>query len=463
VIRARAIAFITGAIAVTFVTFAPAIASQGAHAGGLVVGSGSPRAIGRAGANVVGDDGGGALLVNPAALARREGWRAQLGLAFADDEIAWRGDASAPVARNQAPSSAAPLGAIVGAIDGWVIGLGAMTSAISDRGLRTPGAIPPEDFERAFDYRYAGLRGFARLDTITAGIARRVGDQLAVGVALAGSRMAFAENRRMWAGFSGRDRIGAPANDLEIELVGRDRLVPSATLGVLVVPVDEPIELGASLAWSADATIEADVTARGTEGGPSISITGAPAGSLVLRQPWQARFGARYLGDRYVVELAGELAVAPPSAAAPVWRVEGLAVRDPSRVLVDLTRVPSRASMRRRHGAVRTAIDVELVGGFLWATAGYAFTVGSVEATRQSPSFGDLGGHTLALGLEGAHGGFTFTLGWSRTWSVARREDSGLRHDNPFAAGDAALATGTYDGSIDQLGILIDAELDAPE
>lgn len=448
---ARAIALLIGATVST------------AQAGGLVVTGGSPRAIGRAGTNVVGDDGGGALLINPAALARRDTWRAQLGIAFSDDEIAWQGAPEAPLARNQAPSSAAPIGALVGSLGTWVIGVGVMTSASSERALRSPGNIPPEDFDRAFDYRYAGMRGSARRDTVTVGVARRIGDQLALGLAVGGSRIAVAENRRLWAGFGGRDTIGSPANDVEIEFVGHDAFVPSATFGLLLVPLDEPIELGASLAWSADAMIDASAAALGTADGPRVSTTGSARGTLVLAQPWIARAGARYLGERFVVELGGELAVAPARATDPAWHVEGITIRDPSTVMTDLTRVPSRASMRRRHGAVRGAIDAELVAGFLWATAGYAFAVGSVEAQRQSTSFGDLGGHTLGLGLEGAHGGFTFTIGWSRTWSVARRADSRLGLDNPFGAGDAALPRGTYDGSIDQLGILIDAELAAPE
>jgi hypothetical protein len=38
-----------------------------ASAGGLVVEGASPREVGRAGTGTVGDDGGGALLANPAA------------------------------------------------------------------------------------------------------------------------------------------------------------------------------------------------------------------------------------------------------------------------------------------------------------------------------------------------------------------------------------------------------------
>ena len=78
-------------------------------------------------------------------------------------------------------------------------------------------------------------------------------------------------------------------------------------------------------------------------------------------------------------------------------------------------------------------------------------------------TFGDLGGHTLAFGLEAATGGFTVTAGWSRTWSTTIHPRSELSLDNPFGAGDRALPPGAYDGSIDQLGIMIDAELDAPD
>jgi hypothetical protein len=152
------------------------------------------------------------------------------------------------------------------------------------------------------------------------------------------------------------------------------------------------------------------------------------------------------------------VSVAPRSAANHAWTVAGMRVVDTTGVEVALERVPSRISMRT-HGAVRGAIDVELVPGFLWATTGYAYTTGSVASTKQSPIFGDLGGHTVGLGLEGTSGGFTLTLGWSRTWSMARGEGTQFALDNPFDAGDGLTPTGRYDGSVDQLGILLDVEL----
>ncbi|HEY6180440.1 MAG TPA: hypothetical protein VIX73_38620, partial [Kofleriaceae bacterium] len=64
-----------------------------ARADGIAIVGGSPRAIGRAGAATVGDDGGGALLINPAAMARRDTTRAELGASTTEDDIEWQTDA----------------------------------------------------------------------------------------------------------------------------------------------------------------------------------------------------------------------------------------------------------------------------------------------------------------------------------------------------------------------------------
>jgi hypothetical protein len=438
-----------------------AIASGSARAGGLVVTGGSPRAIGRAGAGTVGDDGGGALLVNPAAMARRDGARGQLGLALLDDEIAWE-PVSGPIARNQSPSTVVPMGAAIGSIGAWVIGVGAMTAAVSDRSLiRLPGDFPPEGLGNRFEFRYAGIAGGVRRDVVTAGVARRIGDSLAVGLSVAGARVAVSETRRMWAGFGGRDTIGSPEQDIEVSLGGRDAFVPSVVAGVLIAPEGSALELAASVGWSQSVRVDAGVAGLGAPRGPTVQRT-RPSATLELRQPWAMRAGARYLSDRLVFELGGDLWAVPEAAEAAVWHLREVSVVDVSGLEVPLTRVPSRIS-QRTHGALRAAFDVELISGFLWATTGYAYSIGSVSGERQSPTFGDLGGHTAALGLEATTGGFTVTAGWSRTWSATNRPGSELALDNPFQAGDRMCPPGTYDGSIDQLGFMIDAELDAPE
>jgi hypothetical protein len=433
-----------------------------ARAGGLVVVSGSPRAIGRAGAGTVGDDGGGALLVNPAAMARRETTRVQLGIASVDDAISWQSDnAGAPLSRDQSGSHVMPLVAVEGAIGSWVIGAGAMTSSVGERSLRPPGSTSPEQYMTLFDYRYAGIHSFTRRDTVTIGAARRIGDTVAVGASIAASRIKLAETRNLWAGFSGRDAIGDPLHDAEVEMGGEDSLSPSAVVGVLVAPAGTPIELGASIGWNARMKIDGTAIGFGSMGGTA-TLNRSPTSSLALSQPVAVRAGARYLAERLAVEADYDLWVAPESASSATWTIDGIRVVDPSGVGVDLTSVPSRLSLRT-HGAMRVSTDVEIIAGFLWATAGYAYTTSSTPADKLSPTFADLPGHTFALGIEGTSGGITVTLGWSRAWWPATHaEPSVLQLDNPFQAGDRAVVAGSYGGSSDQVGIVVDVELATP-
>jgi hypothetical protein len=436
-----------------------ALAPAQAHADGFSIVGGSPRAIGRAGAATVGDDGGGALLVNPAAMARRDTPRGQIGIAVADDALEWQSDTlAAPLSKGQAPAQLAPLGAAIGALGNWILGAGVMTAGVSDRALPKPNDASG-GFASYFDYRYSGISGSYRRDTLAIGAARRIGDSLAFGLSLGASRVRVAEQRRIWAGFGGRDAIGAPGNDVDLELSGTDRFAPSAVAGVLYVPGNTPIELGASVAWADTVHLDGTLSASSTPPrGPMINYTYAPRSTLQVRQPLAARAGGRYIGDRFVAELDGDLWIAPARAESATWWVHGVRVIDSSGLWVDLRTIPSRIS-QRSHVAVHAAVDVELIPGFLWATTGYAFSNLGTSADRLSPSFADLGGHTLGLGLETTSGGFTVTLGWSRTWSIATRSPSQLQLDNPFAAGDGPVLSGKYGGSLDQIGILIEAEL----
>jgi hypothetical protein len=429
------------------------------HADGLSVVGGSPRAIGRAGAATVGDDGGGALLVNPAAMARRDTARAQVGLAVVDDALVWQGDKMvAPLSKSEAPAQLAPLGAAIGAIGDWILGAGMMTSGVTDRALPQPNDARGE-FQSYFDYRYAGIGGGYRRDTLALGVARRLGDSLAFGLSLGASQVRVTEQRRIWAGFGGRDSIGGPSWDVDLTLRATDHFAASAVAGVLYAPGDTKLELGASVAWSDTVNLDGTLSANSSPArGPMVDYTYAPRATLRVRQPLAVRAGGRYLGDRFVAEIDGDLWVVPSSAESAMWWVHGVRVIDSSGVQVDLQGVPSRIS-QCTHAAVHGAVDVELLPGFLWATGGYAYTSRGTPVERLSPSFGDLGGHTLGLGLETTAGGFTVTLGWSRTWSLPANKPSQLQLDNPFAAGDGPVLPGKYSGSFDQIGILVEAEL----
>ena len=91
---------------------------------------------------------------------------------------------------------------------------------------------------------------------------------------------------------------------------------------------------------------------------------------------------------------------------AEAWSLTGVQIIDESNVSASLSALPSRIS-ERTHGALRGALDVELISGFLWATGGYAYTTAGTGRERRSTTFGELSGHTLGLGLEASAGGFT--------------------------------------------------------
>ncbi len=428
-----------------------------AQADGLVITGGSPRAIGRAGVGTASDDGGGALLVNPAAMARRDAKRAQLGVSFIEDDVDWLPARNAPDVRDQAGSSTLPFAAAEAGIGDWVIGLGVMTSAVSERSFAAPGSLPPDQLGNQFEYRYAGISGSQRRDTVTAGVARRLGDAVAVGLAFGASRVTVTEARRVWGGFAGRENVGDPAHDIDVAIAAEDDFVPNATAGLLFAPADTRVELAASIDVSGSSHLDGTAAASGST---DVSVeAGVPTSHVVLRPPVTLRTGARWLGERWAAEVDGDLWVFPNSAQSESWELTGLTVVDRSGVHAPLSNVPSRIS-QRTHGAARAAIDVALISGFLWATAGYAYASWGTPASRLSPTFADLGGHTGALGLEIDAGGFTLTMGWAHTWSVAvSPPNTAWRLDNPFGAGDGPVAVGRYDGSTDLVGLMLDAEL----
>jgi hypothetical protein len=446
-----------------------------ARAEAPVVGGRSPRMIGRAGVGTASDDGGGALLVNPAGLARRSATRLQLATAFVDDEMYWLDSASAPASRDQSSSRLLPLAAVEGALgESWIVGVGVMTTARSERVLRRPGRIPPEEYGNSFEYRYAGLSGAIRRDTLTVGAARRMGDTVAIGLSLGASRVGISEERRLWAGNTDRvvlgtsmpDELGDPQYDVELALTGTDAVVPSAVAGVLVAPEDSRIELALSVAWSDVARATGSVDATATPPNTAVELS-APTARIEVEQPLSIRSGARWLGEHWIAEAGADLWWFPHHAKQTDWELDGVTVVDTTVVGVRrdaaLTQLPSRLSTRT-HGALRAAIDVELISGFLWATGGYAFTTGGTPRARLSTTFGDLGGHTAALGLEANAGGFTVTFGWARTWSIRDPEPvTKWRFDNPLGSGDGAIPTGTFDGSTDMIGVSIDAELSSQD
>jgi hypothetical protein len=240
------------------------------------------------------------------------------------------------------------------------------------------------------------------------------------------------------------------------------------TAGVLIAPESTSLEIAASASWMGPARAKGEVTGDGAVPDTKYAVSlDSNAARIEVEQPLTFRTGVRWLSERWIVELGGDLWVLPKRARAPVWRFDGVRISDATTIgatrEITLTELPSRLSTRT-HGALRAAIDVELISGFLWATAGYAYATAGAAGTRQSPTFGDLGGHTAAIGLEATAAGFTVTFGAARTWSIRSPEPaSAWRLDNPFGTGDAMVPEGTFDGSVDMIGLSIDAELWAPD
>lgn len=435
------------------------------HADGIAIVGGSPRAIGRAGAAVVGDDGGGALLINPAAMARRDTLRAEFGAAVIEDAPEWQSDSTgSPRSAGRAGSRLAPLGAAIGAIGDWVIGVGAMTAAVVARSLPRPSDARNDALGAIYDYRYAGIAGSYRRDTLALGVARRLGDSLALGLSIGAARVALTERRRLWAARARPDMVALPEADIDVTLSATDPLTESAVAGVLYAPAAAPIEVGASVGWTR--TVRLDGTAQAV-GSPSTLVgvhTDAPRATLHVAQPIAVRAGGRYVGDRIVAEIDGDLWIAPRGSDEVAWQTQGIALDDPGPPgqpmpsTIELRRVPSRLS-QRTHFAARASVDVAIIPGFLWVTGGYAYSSPGTPAARLSPSLGDLGGHTLGLGVEAATGGVTATIGWSRTWAPETSPPSALRLDSPFPYSDLAVPHGAYAGSVDQVGVLVEVEL----
>ncbi len=279
------------------------------------------------------------------------------------------------------------------------------------------------------------------------GAARRIGDSIALGLSVGAAQVRVTEQRRIWAGFGGREAVGDPVADVDLVMSGTDPFAASAVAGVMYAPDDAQVELGASVAWARTAQLAGDVRrGRRAAGGPAVQYTCSTARGA-RRAPAAGRARRRALRRRSRGRRARRRSVARGSRrrGRRRGRCAASASCDSSQLYVDLRSLPSRIA-QHTHVAVRASVDVELLPGFLWATGGYAFSTLGTPAARLSPSFADLGGHTLGLGLEATAGGVTVTLGWSRTWSLATQAPTALSLDNPFEAGDGAVPPGTYDG-----------------
>jgi hypothetical protein len=436
-----------------------------ARAGGLDLDLFGVRSIGRAGTAVVSGD---ALLVNPAGLARRTETRAQIGLALHDADSTYQTpDAeaeNAPIIRDRARPVAAPSLALSGSLGPIVLGGAVLVTGRMERTLPAPQTgQPAADVERLFPHRYGGLELDFQRRVLVLGAATRLGDWLGLGLAVGAADVEIGERRRLWAGFEGRtaaEQVGAADWDVDLALRANDRFVPLAAGGLLIAPPQLPLEMAASLTWSADAWPDGEATLFGAGDAAAIPIggDGAPAETRIAG-PTTLRTGLRYLGDRFIAEVGGDLVWHREAGKLPVWRIDDLAVRDRLSGRTDpIEQIPSIASVRD-HVVVRGAIDVEAVPGLVWLTAGYAYSTAATARSRLTPVFGDTGGHTAAIGAEASWNLITFTLGYARLIAPTREvagDETAIAVENPFGAGTAPAAAGRHGRAHDAVGLSIE-------
>jgi hypothetical protein len=418
------------------------------------------RHVARAGAALVSDDGAGALLANPASLARQEATRAELGIALRDADGSFRASpaaSDAPTIEDRGAPRVVPAAFAAAAVGGVVLAAGYVESADARAELPAPEpGQPPGDVARLFPHRYGGTGSGVRCRTLLFGAGARLGEWLGVGAALHASDAEVSEARAVWAGFAGRDIVGDPTRDLALTMSAHDRLVLGGALGVLIAPPDAPFEIafGVRARGRVAGQGDADLTATHGASRPAPELD-QPRSEIELQGRVVLAAGARYLGERVTVELGGELA--EPTGDAPRWRLEGVSVRDDTGALGRLDEVPALAIERRRI-AGRIAVDVAAIEDFLWLTAGYGLARAARAPSRLAPAAIDLAGHTLAIGAEASWDDVSLALGYARVFSRSRAVDAATTDValiNPFGqgAGTAPAAAGRYDQAADSIAL----------
>ena len=424
----------------------------------------SPRSIGRAGTGTVSDDGGGALLGNPAAMARRTNHRVQIATTLTTDDVTVQpapagGKTFASAQSGESPSTA-PLVAVEAGTGPLVLGAAVINDGAFDRVMPAPiSTIPDASNDTNYLYRYAGLASHYRRRTVAVGAAVRATDWLAMGATLTLATVHMEEQRNVWAGFSSRQTIGDPARDVDATMAGDDGLVPGAVFGAMIAPPSLPLEFAASVSFRNRAHLDGSVSAIVDAAQLTLAQSGSHA-DLELAAPTIVRVGARYLADRWTAEVGVDGWIYDTTAAES-WSIGDVLVVDAvNGTTAPLASIASRDTPRNRIAA-RGAIDVEIIHGLLWLTAGYAYTTPGTSDTTASPTFAQLGGHTVAAGIEASVDGITATLGWSHQWSsTLQQTNPAIGLDNPYGTGDAPTGAGSYTTSMDRVGLSLDVAWD---
>ncbi|ACY14686.1 hypothetical protein [Haliangium ochraceum] len=422
----------------------------------------SARSIGRAGAGLVGEDGAAALLDNPGGLARREQWRAQVGVGVHQSPLRYRPgeDDSAAQLDDGAAASSAPLLGVQGSFASLLVGLAYLEPSELRRALPAAGdQLPAADIAALLPHRYGGVALDYSEAHLVLGAALRLNDWLALGASVGGARLHLRERRHVWAGARPRDEAFDPARDLVLTTAGSGYGLDVA-VGALLAPASVPLELAASARITATGRLRGAVAAEragdtaASQPSPTVALADAGA-STSLPHLAVLRAGVRYLGERASVELDGDARV--PVGGDATWQITGVELSDDSLGTVALSSVP-RLFERGWQAALRASAEVELVPGFLWFHAGYAFRTGISRAATMVPVAADLDGHVLAAGVEVYGPNTTLTLGFAHTIASGQRPlTDGRRSTSVYdPAAAEPLGRGRYQGAHNALGVSLE-------
>lgn len=318
--------------------------------------------------------------------------------------------------------------------------------------------VDPDEVARLYPHRYAGLSLARSRRTLAAGAAWRAAPWLAIGGAATLSDVAAAERRAIWAGAPARDAPGDPRGDLVLAVHGRDRVVPGASAGFLAAPSTAPVELAGSLEVTAGASLRGDASLSRTRDA-RFPEPRADAPTAALRAPSSltARAGARYLGARLLVEVGAELTRA--GRRAPAWSLSGLQVAGELGELAPVDGVAAAHAPQNR-SAVRGAVDVAVVPGFLWARAGYAYATAAAAELDFHPTYAAPASHTAAFGVEASWERVGVSLGYARHFARAVDVAGGRAvMAIPHGEDRSGAADGRYRVRGDHVGFNVDVAL----
>ncbi len=463
---------------VAFVAFATFAAPRAASAQTLdLPGAGAPSTVGRAGSGVVAADDGASLWLNPAGLARRSAWRVQLGLTWVTRSGSFRSaesfNPSPAEARQLAGPSVVPALAVQGGLgERVVVGVSWLQPTDLSFAWPTPDpalVVESEAQDQAdrprYPARYAAGALSLRSRGAAAATAVRALPWLALGASAWLLHVEASQARSIWGGQGPITSVPnlATAFDLQLETSARG-FVPGGAVGVLIAPLDAPLELAVAISWTAGAELTGTPTLSDSRGRPPggeryVTATVAPGAraTISLPGPVVARAGVRFFGERLSLETSA--AVARGGAATPTWRIDGVTLAFDGAGSGPLTAVPLGATLRDGW-SLGAALDADAVPGFLTLTAGWSYARGVVTRGSQSPALPVLDAHTVALGATVRQGDYSVVLGVSYAPGSAVRIDPGSSAViAPLAQGDAPAARGGLDASTTLVGVAIETEL----